>query len=275
VDFWGEFSHHIELLLHELAVLDVTTGEPPVRGDYVVLTNYLVWMFIAFITCAIFFMIAAKKVSLVPKGVSNLAEMGVEFVRNNLVVETLGEEGAKYFPFVGTLFFFILFNNLWGIFIPPIGKPGTGSIGIATTLALIVFFFYHYEGIRKNGFFKFWGSFAPSGAPKGIKQIVWVLEFILNFMRPVTLAVRLFANMYAGHLVLGVFGIFALLFGQMAIELITEQIVGGALSIVGMIFMLILLVLFYLFELFVAVIQAYVFAMLTVQYINLSIHVDH
>ncbi len=290
MDFWGKFSELIAHLVHELSVLDLLTGHEAGIGDPVVVTNYLIWLFVGFLTTLAFFMIAARKSSLVPKGISNLAEAGVEFVRDSMVTDTLGPKGIKYFPFIGTLFFFILFCNLWGLVGIPVpipggeagwrmfqAKPGTGTISVTATWALIVFLHYHYEGIKKNGVLKFLGSFAPSGAPAGIKQIVWVLEFVLNFMRPVTLAVRLFANMYAGHLVLGVFSAFALLGSEMAIEAVKGHMAlgAGAGGVVIFALSMVLLVGLYVFELFVALIQAYVFAMLTVQYINLSIHTEH
>lgn len=290
MDFWGQFSESIGHLIEELGVhsvyppgVEVTPTSPLFS-----ITNYLIWLAIAFVTTAVFFLIASRKVSLVPKGISNMAEALVEFVRNSVVVDTLGPEGVRYFPFIGTLFFFILFCNLWGLVGVPVpipggeegwriilGKPATGTISITAMWALIVFGVYHWEGMRKLGFLGFWGSFAPSGAPRGIKQMVWGLEFILNFMRPVTLAVRLFANMYAGHLVLGVFSIFALLGAEMAIDAVSGELASGISG--GLIFILsmALLVALYAFELFVAFIQAYVFAMLTVQYINLSIHAEH
>ena len=299
MDFWGEFSKLIAELIDELAVHSIIPPGVPITptSPLIALTNYLIWLGVAFLTTAIFFAIASRKISLVPKGVANLAEFGVEFVRDSIVTDTLGAAGVKYFPFVGTLFFFILFCNLWGLFgvpVPwPVGtagglhllpiqewrilmaKPATGDISITATWALIVFFYFWYEGIRKNGVIKYLGSFAPGGAPPGIKQMVWVLEFVLMFMRPVTLAVRLFANMYAGHLVLGVFSIFALLGGQMMIELVKGNMASGLGGGLIFILSLLLLVALYAFELFVALIQAYVFSMLTVQYINLSIHTDH
>ncbi len=299
MDFWGKFSELIAVLIDELGVKNILHPAQAVGvlDPKIALTNYLIWLGVAFLTTLIFFMVASKKISLVPKGVSNLAEFGVEFVRDTVVVDTLGPDGVKYFPFIGTLFFFILFCNLWGLFGVPVpvpftitgpfhflafqdwrilmAKPATGDISITATWALIVFAFYWYEGIRKNGLMKYLGSFAPSGAPPGIKQMVWVLEFILNFIRPVTLAVRLFANMYAGHLVLGVFSIFALLGGEMMIGILQGQIATGLGGGLIFILALVMLVALYAFELFVALIQAYVFSMLTVQYINLSIHTDH
>jgi F-type H+-transporting ATPase subunit a len=268
---WEEFSHQIETLLHELSVLSMTTGRGLEPGTALDLSNYMFHLVIAFFLTLIFFMVASRKVSLVPKGISNVAEALVEFVRD-LCTDTIGPEGKKYFPFIGTLFFFILFNNLWGLI--PGMKPGTGTISVTFAWAMLVFFFFWFEGIRKNGVMGYLGSMAPSGAPPGIKQFVWLLEMLSNFMRPITLAVRLMANMYAGHLVLGVFAAFAAIFGAQAIEM-AHGALSSATSALGFILVLALLVALYGFELFVAFIQAYVFAILTANYIALSIHTDH
>ena len=268
---WEEFSERIAHLLHELSVLSMRTAHELDAGTLFDFSNYLFHLVIAFFLTLIFFAIAAKKVALVPRGISNVAEALVEFIRD-MCVDTIGPEGKKYFPFIGTLFFFILFNNLWGLI--PGMKPGTGTISVTFAWAMIVFVHFWIEGIRKNGILGYLGSMAPSGAPVGIKQFVWLLELISNFVRPVTLAVRLMANMYAGHLVLGVFAAFAAIFGAQAIEM-----AHGALSSVGsgigFLLVLALLIALYGFELFVAFIQAYVFAILTANYINLSIHADH
>jgi F-type H+-transporting ATPase subunit a len=232
----------------------------PVMGGEFVLTNYMFFLLIAFAVTTIFFVVAATRVSLVPKGIGNMAEAAVEFVRDGICIDVMGPEGKKYFPFVATAFFFILFNNVIGLI--PGCKPGTGTMGTTVTWALMVFLLYNYIGFQKHGFVGYIKSFAPSGdVALPLKIYVWLLEVISHFIRPLTLSVRLFANMYAGHVTLGVFALFVVLLGEAAGAVKVLAILPWALQII-----------MYAFEVFVAFIQAYVFAILTAVYIGGAIH---
>ncbi|GAB4281034.1 MAG: F0F1 ATP synthase subunit A [Coriobacteriia bacterium] len=250
-------SHGVEHLLHELSVLPAFGGE----GSQFVLTQYMFFLLVAFALTFVFMAVAARKASLVPKGISNLAEVGVEFVRDSVVVDVMGEEGKKYFPFVATVFFFILFNNLLGLI--PGFKPGTGTMGSTVTWAVMVFILYNAIGIKKHGPIKYFLSFVPGGTPKALAPFIWLLEFISHIVRPLTLSVRLFANMFAGHVILGIFALFTVLFFEMS----------GALKVVGVL-PLVLQIAMYAFEVFVAFIQAYVFTILTAVYIGGALHAD-
>lgn len=246
-------------LLHELAPKMLGT-EHAVSKSYVGITNYMVFLLFALATVALFFFLVSRRVSMVPKGIGNVGEMGVEFVRNNIVVDVMGEEGVKYLPFIVTVFFAVLFNNFWGLV--PGFKPGTGTLGTTLTWGLIVFIVYNAIGFKKNGFFPYLKSFLPSGTPMALAPFIYLLEVISHFLRPVTLGVRLYANMYAGHIVLGVFAIFV----EIAIHKITAvSVVVGTMSLAMQIIM-------YAFEVFVAFIQAYVFAILTSVYIAGALH---
>jgi F-type H+-transporting ATPase subunit a len=250
----------VKTLLEELSVMSVNGHEVPLYGGPFVLTNYMFWLLIAFAATLAFFLIAARKVAMVPKGIANVAEAGVEFVRDSICIDVMGPEGKKYFPFVATAFFFILFNNLIGLI--PGAKPGTGTMGTTVTWALMVFILYNYVGIQKHGIGKYLASFAPSGdVPLPLKAFVWILEIISHAVRPLTLSVRLFANMYAGHVTLGVFALFVVLLGEAAGATKALALLPLALQIV-----------MYAFEVFVALIQAYVFAILTAVYIGGAIH---
>jgi F-type H+-transporting ATPase subunit a len=235
-------------------------GHPvPLWGGFS-LTNYMFWLLVAFVVTLVFFMVARARIALVPKGVGNLAEMGVEFVRDSICIDVMGPEGRKYFPFVATSFFFILFNNFIGLI--PGAKPGTGTMGTTVTWALMVFLLYNYIGFQKHGFIGYIKSFAPSGdVALPLKIYVWVLEVISHLIRPLTLSVRLFANMYAGHVTLGVFALFVVLLGEAAGAIKVLAVLPWALQVI-----------MYAFEVFVAFIQAYVFAILTAVYIGGAIH---
>jgi F-type H+-transporting ATPase subunit a len=185
-----------------------------------------------------------------------------------MCTDVIGEQGVKYFPFIATLFFFILFNNMIGLI--PGFKPGTGTIGVTATLAILTWVVFVWVGIVKNGFFGYMKSLIPSGVREmglgariGLGAYIFALEFFSTFIiRPLTLAVRLFANMYAGHIIIGIFSAFvALAWAKFSIG---GGLIGG-LSLV-------MTILMYAFEVFVAFIQAYVFAILTAVYIGSSLH---
>jgi len=226
----------------------------------VVLTNYSFFLIVAIALTALFFFVVSRKMSLVPKGIGNIGEMGVEFVRNNIVVDVMGSEGVKYLPFILTVFFAVLFNNFLGL-IPGL-KPGTGTLGTTFGWGIMVFVVYNWIGFRKSGFLGYLKSFLPSGTPWWLIPLIYPLEVISHFLRPFTLGVRLYANMYAGHIVMGIFGIFVVM---AASALSPVSAVVGTLSLAMQIIM-------YAFEVFVAFIQAYVFAILTAVYMSGALH---
>lgn len=240
----------MEHLLHELSVLPLS------EGAGFSLTNYMFWLIIAVVMVLAFFVAASRKVKLVPSGIGNMAEAGVDFVRNSICVDVIGPEGKKYFPFLGTIFFFVLFNNLLGN-IPP-ALPGTGTVGTTFTWAIIVFIVYNAIGIKKLGFFKYIGSLVPKGTPWWLSWLLFLIELISHLLRPFTLGVRLFANMYAGHIMLGVFAAFGGIF--------IEQFNPASIAIVPL--SVIMQIALRVFELLVAVLQAYIFTILTAVYIG-------
>jgi F-type H+-transporting ATPase subunit a len=251
-------------LTHELSVLPLQ-GEKLAAGDSFnlaafTLTNYTFWLILAVLLVAAFFIVGSRRASLVPKGIGNLAEAGVEFVRNSICIDVMGPEGAKYFPFIGTVFFFVLFNNLLGN-IPP-ALPGTGTVGTTFAWGILVFLVYNAVGIKKNGALGYLKSFIPSGTPGWLKPFMFLLEIISHMLRPVTLGVRLFANMYAGHIMLGVFAIFC--------ALTLEHFTAVGLIVLPLSF--VMQVVLRAFELFVAVLQAYIFSILTAVYISGALH---
>ncbi|MBN2248667.1 MAG: F0F1 ATP synthase subunit A [Coriobacteriia bacterium] len=254
-----EMPTKIEHLLHELTVLPLSGGHGAEAAGFS-LTNYTFWLIVAVVLLLTFFIVASRKVKLVPSGIGNLAEAGVDFVRNGVCVDVMGPEGKKYFPFLGTIFFFVLFNNLLGN-IPP-ALPGTGTVGTTFTWAIIVFLVYNGIGIKKIGFFGYIKSLIPSGTPWWLSWLIFLIELISHFLRPFTLGIRLFANMYAGHIMLGVFTIFAAIF--------IEQFSAISIAVVPLSFLM--QVILRVFELMVAVLQAYIFTILTAVYIDGALH---
>ena len=171
-----------------------------------------------------------------------------------------------WFPYIGAVFFFVLINNLIGLVPLPFGEnhqlsfyAATANLYVTITLALFTFVFTHYAGIHKYGVRKYIGSWMPSGAPPVLREFIFVIHAVSEFFRLVSLSVRLFANMVAGHAILAVFFAMALIFQS---YLIAAALQGAS-------------VLIYMFEIFVAVIQAFIFAILSAVYIGGALDQDH
>lgn len=225
-------------------------------------TTITVWLFISLVVAFMLIWLGARKPRLIPKGWQNAVEALLEFVRNNMVLDTIGPEGAGWFPFIATLFVFILVANFVGLV--PGAKTATSVTSTTAAWALIVFIAYNYIGIRKKGPIKYFIGFVPHGVPAWLAPIMFVLEFISHLLRPFSLAVRLFANMTAGHLVIGIFTLFAMEIGKHSVALIPLK--GVPIAVVVIILM---------FELFVAAIQAYIFAILAAIYIQGALAEEH
>nr|WP_299951210.1 F0F1 ATP synthase subunit A [Hyphomonas sp. BRH_c22] len=223
-------------------------------------TNASGFMALGVILTIAFFGIAASKGQLVPSRVQSLAEIGYGFVAD-MVRGAAGEEGLKFFPFVFTLFFFLFFANMIGMV--PYAFTTTSHIIVTGALALLVISIVIGFGFYKNGF-KFLKLFAPSGAPWPIYIILIPIEVISFFARPLTLSLRLFANMLAGHIMLK-------LFAGFTVALIAA---GGAYVIIAP-FAFAMGVALNALELLVAGLQAYVFAILTCVYLNDAFHPAH
>ena len=165
----------------------------------------------------------------------------------------VGEEGKKWFPYTLSLFVFILVLNLIGLI--PTAYPVTANISFTLGLAFLTFILTQYEGFRRNGAGKYLKSFTPPGLPAKpiMVPLMTFLEMLQEFTKPLTLALRLYANILAGHLIIFVFLGLILYFGSFVAILSVPLSVG-----------------FYLFEIFVAVLQAYIFAILTQVYIELA-----
>ena len=222
----------------------------------------LIYLTAVVITSAIFLSAGRKKASLVPVGVQHAAEAGVNFIEESVVMETIGPEGKKYMPFLTTMFFFILFSNIFEV-IPGIQFPANSRMAIPITLALVVWLIYNFVGIRSQGLFGYFkNSLFPPGVPKALYLIVTPIELVSTFVvRPFSLAIRLWANMVAGHLLLVTFAILT--------AALWDATYVGAVAPFAM------LVLMTGFEILVSVLQAFIFTILTAVYIGGSLHPAH
>jgi F-type H+-transporting ATPase subunit a len=195
--------------------------------------------------------------AIIPGRLQALAESSYEFV-HELVTGQIGDEGKHFFPFVFSLFMFILFGNLLGML--PYAFTFTSHIAVTFALAAIVFILVTVVGLVIHGW-HFFGYFFPEGAPKALAPLIIPIEVISYLSRVVSLSVRLFANMVAGHVMLKVFASFAVMMGG-----------AGIIGLLGAVAPLALTVALIGFEFLVAFLQAYVFAVLTCIYLHDAVH---
>jgi F0F1-type ATP synthase, subunit a len=220
-------------------------------------TNASLFM-VATVACAAGFLyFATSQRGLIPGRAQSVAEMSYEFIAG-MLREGAGNSGMKFFPMVFTLFMFVLTANLLGMF--PYFFTVTSQIIVTFALALFVIGTVLVYGFYKHGF-HFLNVFVPSGVPGILLPLVVAIEIISFLSRPISLSVRLFANMLAGHITLKVFSGFVASLGAL-----------GALGIGGAILPLIMTVALTGLEFLVAFLQAYVFAVLTCMYLNDAVH---
>ncbi len=213
-------------------------------------TNSALFMTAAVALISALVILGSRKAEMVPGRWQSLGEMAYEFIAN-MIDETVGKEGQRYFPFVFSLFMFILFGNVLGLI--PYGFTFTSHIIVTFALAALVFIGVTLIGIFRHGF-HFLSLFVPHGVPKVLLLLLVPIEVLSYFIRPFTLSIRLFANMLAGHTMLAIFGGFV-----------------AAIGLLGIIPLGVDVLLIFL-ELLVAVLQAYVFTILTCLYLNDAIH---
>ena len=222
-------------------------------------TNASMFMLITIALVTAFMLLGTKGRLLVPTRTQAAAEMTYEFIAST-VRNTAGHEGMKFFPFVFSIFVFVLFSNLIGLI--PYTFSVASQIIVTFSLAATVITIVIVYGFIKNGT-HFLGLFAPSGVPKPLLILLIPIEVISFLSRPISLSVRLFANILAGHITLQVFGGFVMM------------LLGGGVFALLSIVPLAATVLMYCLELLVACLQAYVFAILTCVYLNDAIHPGH
>ena len=245
--------------IHQFQIIDLfPIGK--IGNTEIAFTNSAAYMIAAVVVITGFFLGATAKRSLVPGRVQSAAELTYEFVANT-IRSTAGTEGMRFFPFVFTLFTFILTVNIIGLI--PYAFTVTTHIIITATLALSVFLTVLVYGFWKHGL-HFFNLFVPKGIPIYILPLIVFIEVLSFLSRPISHSVRLFANMLAGHITLKVFASFVTLLGGLGIAGI-----AGAVLPLGMVIALTAL------ELLVAFLQAYVFTILTCIYLNDAIHPGH
>jgi len=225
-------------------------------------TNASLWMVIAVLGVSLFLTLGIQRRALVPRRWQLMVEMAYEFVANT-VRSNAGEEGMRFFPLVFTLFMFVLFCNLFGMI--PYSFTVTSHIIVTFAMAMFVFLTVILVGLMRHGL-RFFKLFVPSGVPSWILPLIVPIELISFLSRPVSLSVRLFANMLAGHTMLKVFAGFV----------VSMMAAGGVFSVMSIGPMLGIVFVTGL-EFLVAFLQAYVFAVLTCIYLNDAIHLheDH
>ncbi|MBB3116364.1 F0F1 ATP synthase subunit A [Corynebacterium bovis] len=212
-----------------------------------------------------FFVVAMRSPKLVPRGAQNVAEIAIDFVRVQIAEEILGKkEGRRFLPILAAIFFVVFAGNLPSV-IPGLNIGPNARIGMPIVLAVVAYLAFIYAGVKRYGFGKYVKSSLVIPNIPGLLHILVVpIEFFSTFiLRPVTLAIRLMANMLAGHIIL------VLLFS--ATNFFFWQMNGWTLAAGGT---LLFAVAFTLFELLVIFLQAYIFALLTAVYIELSLHAD-
>lgn len=229
-------------------------------GIKIAFTNSSLFMVLTVITIAAYLILTTRRRGLVPNRWQLSSEMMYEFVAN-MVRSSAGTEGMKFFPFVFSLFMFVLIGNMFGMV--PYFFTFTSHIIVTFALAMLVMSVVIIYGFLKNGP-KFLKLFVPSGVPAYIIPIVTPIEVISFLSRPVSLSVRLFGNMLAGHITLKVFTGFVVSLGSL-----------GALGILGAALPLFMGVALTALEFMVSAVQAYVFAVLTSMYLNDAIHPSH
>jgi F-type H+-transporting ATPase subunit a len=246
------------------------TGHPWDESGYqVLLTKSSLLLILGAVVAYLFLAVTSRKSALVPTKRQYLGEQAYSFVRNGIARDIIGNQDfRKYVPLLVSLFFFLLVNNLFGL-IPVIQFAPFARVSFAYGLAILVWIIYNAVGIAHKGFLPYLKhSTVPSGVPGWILPLLIPLEFLSNIIiRPVTLSLRLFANMFAGHLLLILFSTGASYLLLDATGSILVKPAGVASFALG--------VLVGFLELVVSILQAYVFTLLTAQYISGALATDH
>ena len=213
-------------------------------------TNSSMFMILSILVVSIFLILSIKNKKIIPNRFQAMSELLYEFIAN-MINDNIGHKGKKFFPFIFTLFTFILFGNLLGML--PYSFTFTSHIIVTFALAMFIFLFITLIGIFMHGF-KFFGLFVPKGVPMLMLPLMIPIEIISYLSRPISLSVRLFANMMAGHTMLKIFAGFVFSLGIFGFAPLIIDVALTAL------------------EVLIAILQAYVFTILTCIYLNESIN---
>ena len=246
--------------IHQFQIIDLFPVAK-IGNVEIAFTNSAAFMMLAVVGLTTFLVVATAGRGLVPSRLQSAAELSYEFVAAT-VRSTAGAEGMKFFPFVFTLFMFVLTLNMIGLI--PYAFTVTSHIIITAALAITVFLTVLIYGLWRHGL-HFFNLFVPKGVPIYILPLIVGIEILSFLSRPVSHSVRLFANMLAGHITLKVFASFIIMMGGGL----------GAIGWLGGILPLAMIVALTALETLVAFLQAYVFAILTCIYLNDAIHPGH
>lgn len=225
----------------------------------------VIYLWIATAIIVVVALIIARSLKVHPGRFQFAMETFYALARDGIVGSVMKSGKATWFPYVGAVFVFVLVNNVIGLLPIPLGEhyqpsyyAATANLNVTVTLALFTFVFTHYAGLRKNGL-RYFANWAPPSAPPVLKQVIWFIHVISEIFRLISLSVRLFANMLAGHAILAVFFAMVLIFQSYLAAVVLQ---GAS-------------VLIYMFEIFVAFIQAFIFAILSAVYIGGALDQDH
>lgn len=221
--------------------------------------RHVVYMWLSMLITIVLTTLAARqnRKGTVPRGFGNMIESVVVFIRDEVAHPFLHDATSRYLPLLLSFFFFIATMNFVGLL--PFGAASTGNINITAGMALITFSFMIFGGMRHNGALGFWKGLVPGGVPFALLPLMFVIELMGLLTKPFALAVRLFANMLSGALVIGAF--YALIFGM-------DTVAVAPLSLAFLLFMSLL-------KIFVCLLQAYIFTMLSAFFIGMSVHQHH
>ncbi len=239
---------------------------PPVFGNNPYTTKPILLVFLSIILISVFFILASRKAAIVPSKLQFAGEGIYSFVRNNLAREVIGHEFMRFVPYLFTLFTFVLTNNLFAI-VPFLQFSSMSRVGFPYVLAILTVATFHYVGIRKQGLRKYFKDimFMPD-VPKAVYILLTPIELATFFLvRPLTLSLRLFANMFAGHLLLLVFitgGEYMLRDPNLVMKLFSPFSFTFAIALT-------------FFEFMVQCLQAYIFTLLTALYIAGALADEH
>jgi F-type H+-transporting ATPase subunit a len=230
------------------------------------ITKGVIYLWITVAVVVVLAVVATRMLRRQPGRFQTVLEGLYQIVRDGIVGSVMRTGGTEYFPYIASLFFFVLITNVMGLVPLPFGAHGqlafyaaTSNINVTVALALCTFVITHVAGVRRRGGIGYLKHWVIPGAPPVMKQFVYALDIISEFSRLISLSVRLFANMIGGHAILAVFFAMALAFQNYLAAAVLQ---GGSLV-------------FYLFEIFVSAIQAFIFAILSAVYINGAVAEGH
>ena len=237
----------------------------------IIVSNHMLMALVATVLMLIIFPLVARQKSMVPRGLRNFVESICAFIREEVARPSLGENTDRFIKYLWTTFFFILFCNLLGMIptdgilyivsggrLKHLGGTATANIWLTGTLASFAFVMIHVSGIRQQGLWTYIKNFIPH-VPAPLIPIMYLLEFAGALVKPFALAIRLFANMLAGHTVLGAF---------LGLIFMSQNYAIGGVTILGCAALSLL-------ELFVAFLQAYIFTFLTTMFVAAAVHPEH